>query len=130
MSYYPELLEKQLDSYAEDGEDWRNVALSRVFPELEEQHPRMLEAPSNIQEELLTSILKSRLRFGFPEELIVIIYVGIGIGAGWATKYASKPAILLGLENIAECGWQSSCRCLPQSQAPLLPLSEHPPNSY
>ena len=37
--------------------------------------------------------------------VIAVIYVGIGCGAGWATRYQRAPAILFGLENIAECGW-------------------------
>jgi hypothetical protein len=31
--------------------------------------------------------------------------VGIGLGAGWATTYQNSPALLFGLENIAEEGW-------------------------
>ena len=38
----------------------------------------------------------------------LVICVGIGCGAGWVTKYAGGPAILFGLENIAECGWSAS----------------------
>jgi hypothetical protein len=34
-----------------------------------------------------------------------IIYVGIGCGAGWATIYHKRPAVLLGLENIVEEKW-------------------------
>jgi hypothetical protein len=37
-------------------------------------------------------------------DLVSVIYVGIGLGAGWVTKYNSRPAILLGLENITDCG--------------------------
>jgi hypothetical protein len=32
--------------------------------------------------------------------------VGLGCGAGWANEYEGKPAILFGVENIAEEGWQ------------------------
>lgn len=35
-----------------------------------------------------------------------VIYVGLGCGAGWVNEYDGKPAILFGLENIAEEGWQ------------------------
>ncbi|HDQ70662.1 MAG TPA: hypothetical protein ENN19_01025 [Chloroflexi bacterium] len=38
-------------------------------------------------------------------DVTFVIYVGIGCGAGWVTRYEDTPAILLGLENIAECGW-------------------------
>ena len=43
----------------------------------------------------------------FHSDLVVVIYVGAGVGAGWATTYKNTPAILFGLENIAECGWSS-----------------------
>lgn len=33
--------------------------------------------------------------------------MGIGCGAGWATTYEGKPAVLFGLENVAQEGWQS-----------------------
>jgi hypothetical protein len=35
-----------------------------------------------------------------------VIYVGIGCGAGWATTFGDSPAVLFGLENIAERGWE------------------------
>ncbi len=38
-------------------------------------------------------------------DIVIVIYVGIGLGAGWATTYDDCPAILFGLENIVECGW-------------------------
>ena len=37
--------------------------------------------------------------------MIFVIYVGIGCGAGWGTQFQGSPAVLFGLENIAECGW-------------------------
>jgi len=48
---------------------------------------------------------RAQQRFSHPELPIVVIYVGIGLGAGWATTYRGSPAILFGLENIAEEGW-------------------------
>jgi hypothetical protein len=107
MSQYTELVQKQLDSYAEDRSDWRSTALDHVFPYLNDRLARMEEAHSALPHVLEDTIGRSRSRFLFPDQLVVVIYVGIGCGAGWATKYYGKPAILLGLENIAECGWQS-----------------------
>ena len=42
---------------------------------------------------------------GFESEVIFVIHVGIGCGVGWATSLQHSPALLLGLENIAEEGW-------------------------
>jgi hypothetical protein len=107
MCKYPELQQKQLDTYAERGYDWRKVAEEHVFPYLKERFPRMDAAHAAIPGVLAETIERARARFSFPEQLVVVIYVGIGCGAGWAGTYAGKPAILLGLENIAECGWHT-----------------------
>ena len=107
ISQYPELLQKQLDTYVERGFDWRSVALEHVFPYLNDRFTRMETAHAAIAAVLEDTIDRSRSRFSFPDQLVVVIYVGIGCGAGWATTYYGKPAILLGLENIAECGWHT-----------------------
>ena len=49
---------------------------------------------------------RARRAVNFNNDLICIIYVGPGCGAGRATEYDGKPAILFGLENIAEEDWQ------------------------
>jgi hypothetical protein len=38
-------------------------------------------------------------------DVVLVIYVGLENGAGWVTTLQGKPAVLLGLESIAECGW-------------------------
>ena len=35
----------------------------------------------------------------------IALYVGIGVGAGWATTYQGQPACLHGLEKCAELHW-------------------------
>lgn len=45
---------------------------------------------------------KASKKIGLDFSITLVIYVGIGCGAGWATTYNRQPAILLGLENIAE----------------------------
>jgi len=50
---------------------------------------------------------KAEHKFSLNRNVVIIIYVGIGCGAGWVTSYNETPAILFGLENIAECGWSS-----------------------
>jgi hypothetical protein len=37
--------------------------------------------------------------------VVFVVYVGIGCGAGWGTTYDGLPAVLIGLENVAELGW-------------------------
>ena len=43
-------------------------------------------------------------------DVLFVVYVGIGCGAGWATRYDKRPAVLLGLENIAEEKWHTKRR--------------------
>jgi uncharacterized protein YjaZ len=49
--------------------------------------------------------MQAQKALGLPLAVQVVIHVGIGCGAGWVTLYGGRPAILLGLENIAEEGW-------------------------
>lgn len=105
MVYWPALLKKQIHQYQSEGIDWKKVARERVFPYLEERLPDMRLARKRLLEESTTIIRKAQIRFNFNQPLYVIVYVGIGLGAGWATTYLKTPALLFGLENIAEEGW-------------------------
>jgi hypothetical protein len=107
MADWPELLNKQIDEYESEGVRWRDIAGKNVFPELEQRFPDMQTAYSNLLDVLPTTLTKAIRLLEYEGELAAVIYVGIGLGAGWATTYAGLPAILLGLENIAECGWIS-----------------------
>jgi len=106
MSLYPDLLQKQLDDYASLNEDWRVTAAERIFPAL----PGRLEAMQTARDNLLSvcgNVYERCLQtVQFKGEVVCVIYVGLGCGAGWADEYDGKPAILFGLENIAEEGWQ------------------------
>ncbi len=114
MSRWPDLLKLQIADYESHGLDWRQIARERIFPFLSEQLPAMQEAHDNllIQCEPISSRVRTVL--GFLENVVFVIYVGLGCGAGWATRFRGHPAVLLGLENIAECGWsdESSIRGL------------------
>jgi hypothetical protein len=105
MAGCPELLAKQLECYRSEGYDWREIARDRVFPHLAERLPEMRRAHDNLLAVCLPTIERAREILGYTDTLTLVVYVGIGCGAGWATEYANAPAILLGLENIAECGW-------------------------
>jgi hypothetical protein len=102
MAQWPELLEKQKRNYAEEGMDWRRIARTRIFPRLPERLPRIRKLHRRLRESLPTSWSRScqLLKPDFPVRFV--IYVGIGVGAGWATRYGGEPACLFGLENAAE----------------------------
>jgi hypothetical protein len=105
MSQYPELLQLQMTSYAEDSLDWRTIAENKVFPLLADNQSLIDNAYLNLKS-VIGQITEACQEIpNFPEKVVFVIYVGIGCGAGWATKYDGKPAVLLGLEKIAECEW-------------------------
>lgn len=106
MNHWPELRQKQLNCYTEEGEDWRAIACDHVFPFLSEHLSTMRKAHDNLL--LVAETVNGRCRqlLDFNNDLVCILYVGIGCGAGWATTYDGKPALLFGLENIAAEKWQ------------------------
>lgn len=105
MARWPELLDKQLHDYASEGLDWRQVAREKVFPFLDDRLPAMRVAHDNLLPLCAPIYPTSEHVLGFASDAVFVIYVGIGCGAGWATTFHGSPAILFGLENIAECGW-------------------------
>jgi hypothetical protein len=105
MVAWPQLLAKQIDDYESQGEDWQAIAGERVFPFLDERLPAMRSAHANLLETCAPLYIRAQEALGFESEAVCVIHVGIGCGAGWVTTYENRPAILFGLENIAECGW-------------------------
>jgi len=105
MSGWPELLEKQREDYASQKVDWRQIAQERISPFLGDRLPTMREAHQILLESCQPIYSQARKALGFESEAFFVIYVGIGCGAGWVTTYQNSPAILFGLENIAEEGW-------------------------
>mgnify|MGYP001044976798 CR=1 FL=1 len=108
MAQWPELLEKQIQSYAEDGDDWRDVARERVALFWTERLPTMRRAHEHLLQVCAPVYKRAQATLGFAQPLTFVIYVGIGCGAGWATTYQDNAAILFGLENIAEEGWDDA----------------------
>jgi len=102
MAPWPELLEKQLRSYTEEGEDWKQIARTRVFPRLSENLPRIRAIHRKLKKSIPRSYERTRgvLKVDFPVQFV--IYVGIGVGAGWATRYGGRAACLFGLENAVD----------------------------
>ncbi len=105
MAKWPELLRLQQDSYRQEGLDWRTVALEHVVPHLAERHGAMAVGRDALLDAVPAAAAAAERVIGEPLPLTCVIYVGIGCGAGWATEYEGRPAILFGLENMAECGW-------------------------
>jgi len=105
MVKWPELLEMQISDYTNQHIAWQQIASEKVFPFLSSRLSSMHEAQQNITDTFIPICDQAFKKLGFETNIVCIIYVGIGCGAGWATKYRGEPAIMFGLENIAECNW-------------------------
>ena len=104
---YPELFRKQVEDYKLMGQDWKGIARVRVFPGLATWLP-VMEAARERLPRIWERVLKRAAGvLGFRDKVLGVIHVGIGCGAGWATDYEGKPAVLFGLEMIAELGWHT-----------------------
>lgn len=108
MAPWPELRRKQIEDYSGQGLDWQQIAREKVFPYLAERLPQMQQAQQNLLNLSDPIYTRAQQALGFDSQAIFFIYVGIGCGAGWATTLDRTPAILFGLENIAESGWSDS----------------------
>jgi len=106
MKKYPELLNKQIQNYEEENMDWQEVA-KKIFPNLLQHFELMRRARDNILGICKSIYAKASEKLKLDFDVTFVIYVGIGCGAGWATMYNGQPAVLLGLENIAEQKWHT-----------------------
>jgi hypothetical protein len=108
MVKWPDLLETQTKQYRDEGVDWKNLAKARIMPHLKRRLPKMRLARQRLLDEIQDVLWGASAQLKINLSVYAVIYVGIGLGAGWATKYRSKPALLFGVENIAEEGWTST----------------------
>ena len=101
----PDFPERLYADYADVDGGWMSIARERVWPHLGERIERMCLANDSIRA-VHSGICERALRtLGFRDPLAIVSYVGLGNGAGWATSWEGAPAVLLGLENIAELNW-------------------------
>ena len=107
MTQWPELFEMQVTDYAQDGEDWRQVARAMVFPGMSEKLAAMKGAYRDLKRAIGPVEDRVRRSLDFTRQVRFVLYVGIGIGAGWVTKYAGQQAVLFGLEGIVDSGFAS-----------------------
>jgi len=106
LSPWPDLLAMQVEDYQAQDIDWRVIARERIFPHLVERLPALETAHTNLLAVGESVYERALETLGVSTPAVFVIHVGIGCGAGWVTRFRDKHAILFGLENIAECGWQ------------------------
>ena len=104
---HPDLFRKQVECHAAEGFDWREIARKRVFPGLPRRLPLMEAAAGTLPGVWERVLGQAGENLGFQEKVLGVVYVGIGCGAGWATEYGGVPAVLFGLEMIAELEWHT-----------------------
>ncbi len=104
LAPWPELGTRQIEDYCEQGLDWREVAGRFVFPFLDDRLSDMQRARDGLASRLASIDARARRSLQVDFEVTYILHVGLGCGAGWATSYGGRPAVLFGLENAAEEG--------------------------
>ena len=110
QTYYehraPCLLPRLYADYERMDGGWLEVARERIFPTFPSLINVMNSALRNIHTVCGDLCERAAARLHLAQPPVVVAYVGLGNGAGWATKWHDEPAVLLGLENIADLGWQ------------------------
>jgi hypothetical protein len=96
--------------YADQGEDWRKIGREMVFPGMNGKLPAVDDAYRQLTSMIGPIEEKVRLAFDFHEPVTHVLYVGVGNGAGWVTKYEGNWAVLFGLEGIVDSGFGSAAR--------------------
>lgn len=108
MENWPSLLELVKDDYSSSPDfDWYETARDRIFPLYQSGFQKMKQARENLLK--CIPAVHSRAEKAFcPSglDIVHVVYVGTGGGAGWVTNLDGHHCILFGLEMIAECGWQ------------------------
>ncbi len=105
MAEWPELFMLQKHDYAKDGKHWKDIARTRIFPFLSARLPAIRRAHRHLLAAWHPIAHAAQTILGFETDVVCVVYVGLGCGAGWVTPYAGSPAVLFGLEMMAECGW-------------------------
>lgn len=66
----------------------------------EATHQSFINATKNLSE-------KIKNKFNVDLDVAIILYLGLGNAAGWATTIKNQKVVLIGLEKIVELGWCS-----------------------
>jgi hypothetical protein len=102
LGAWPELLELQKRSYSRERGGWRKIAKTRIFPHLTERLPQMRRIHHDLVRRLPGDWASTKAVLKLDFQVQFVVYVGLGVGAGRATRLAGRPACLFGLENAAE----------------------------
>lgn len=102
ISNYPELEIKCKSDYLEFGYDWVEIATTKVFNRTKLDFNLMNLIHNRVKKLINPILLASAQTFHVEHFGNIVLYCGLGNGAGWVDTYQGKRAILFGLEKIAE----------------------------
>ena len=74
--------------------------LQRNIESAETAHQSFINATKNLSSEI-------KNKFNVDLDVTIILYLGLGNAAGWATTINNQKVVLIGLEKIVELGWCS-----------------------
>lgn len=106
LSRWPSLRRKCLDDYAQQGEDWHELATKWIYPVVRTQARRMAATRAKLLSVIPEFDARYRRLVERAPRMRYVVMVDIG-SAGWATRYRGSRAVLLGLAQIARLGWHS-----------------------
>lgn len=111
MANHPLVRRACIEDYEEAGLDWRQVALEKVFSRHDDWLERMKTAHRHLQVIIPETLAVLPERTKLPRtEGVTYLYHGLGNGAGWVREIDARPAMLFGIEKIAELGWHEEAR--------------------
>lgn len=97
-----------IDDYDKEGLDWKQIAYDKVF-DYDADYVLKMNETVELLEKIVVS-MKGPLKTFYGNNIkdaVVILYHGLGNGAGWVTTYKDETAIYLGIEKIVELGWNT-----------------------
>lgn len=106
INYYPELKQKCINDYENNGYNWNDIARDMVFNRTAKDFIKMNEAHNNI----IGILNKIESNIDYSLDIVIVIYCGLCNSAGWVDTFKNKRAILFGLDKIAELNWHEKER--------------------
>jgi len=105
MNQFPEIKSKCISDYEINLINYKEIALKKVFNHDDVHLHKMEQAYVNLLNLLNNKHIKFNGLIDTDFKFSIVIYHGLGNGAGWASDYQKIPSIYLGIDKIAELSW-------------------------
>lgn len=105
MDQYPVIKQMCIKDYQQNHIDYKELALKKIFNHDDHYINKIEVSYQNLMDLLVSNPMKFNGLLPIDFHFSIILYFGLGNGAGWATLYQNEPAILLGIDKIAELSW-------------------------